>query len=796
MRSRGTVSTSRVEWGSARAPSSATKRAKPAAKTHMRSTAGDPSERVPADVTNEPEHAAPASSAEDLATRDAQLAAIFESMADAVIFYDRTGRFVKANPAFHRLLGLEARPDYTSPPLAERGHLLNPHDEHGAPLPEEQWLPFRVLRGEVLTGTNAVDFMIRPFGGHDVLLNGSGSPVRDAAGNVVGCVLILRDVTERRQQERQAREAAREAEARAGQLEAILETMADGVLVIDREGRILQTNAADTQILRFDRRPGGTPRSLHERAQLVRVRDESGHSLPEEEWPTTHVLRGETLRGADAVDMLVQALDGRDLLLNVSGAPTHDPSGQVVGGVMILRDVTQRRRLERQTHEALTALLAMAETLVSDQPSLAHARRAPAVGLAQRLAELIRTVLRCERVTIVPIGPDDAVQETWATAGPIAAEEAQQWQMNWPRPDRRHLQDFLPPDIIARLQLHEVIPVDRRQPPFTRWPNPLDWRSMLLVPMSLGRQFVGTLTLDYGAEPHTFAADELALAGGVARLATLVLERERLLREREEARASALALEEANRRMDEFLGIATHELRTPVTSSGLTVGLAALRLASVLDQASAHGDELAGRLESIQELLVRADSSMERLSRLVSDLLDVSRIRAGRLEMRMTTCDLATVVREAVAEQQQIAPDRAILLHIPDTGAVSIVADADRIGQVVTNYLTNALKYAAADRPVGVRLRVRQAWAHVAVRDEGSGVPRAEQRRIWERFHRVAGTSVVSGTGIGLGLGLHICKTIIERHGGRVGLWSVPGKGSTFWFALPLAPAGVDDLAT
>jgi signal transduction histidine kinase len=114
------------------------------------------------------------------------------------------------------------------------------------------------------------------------------------------------------------------------------------------------------------------------------------------------------------------------------------------------------------------------------------------------------------------------------------------------------------------------------------------------------------------------------------------------------------------------------------------------------------------------------------------------------------------------------------------------MADPDRIGQVVTNYLTNALKYSIAAMPVDVHLTVEQGLARVAVRDRGPGLPLEEQQRLWQRFYRVAGINVRSGSGVGLGLGLYICRSIIERHYGEVGVQSAPGQGSTFWFTLPL----------
>jgi signal transduction histidine kinase len=270
------------------------------------------------------------------------------------------------------------------------------------------------------------------------------------------------------------------------------------------------------------------------------------------------------------------------------------------------------------------------------------------------------------------------------------------------------------------------------------------------------------------------------------------LEWERLLREREAARAQALALAqaEANRRMEELLGIAAHELKAPVTSSRLGVALAARRVSDLVDQVAARdttsGAQLAFELDAIHGLLTRAEEGLARLTRLMVDLLDVPRIRGAGSEPRLAPCNLASVVREAVEEQRRIAPARTIRLHPPDRGSVPVVADADRIGQVVTNYLTNALRYSPADRPVDVCVQARRDWARVAVRDEGPGLAHAERRRIWERFYRAAGGQVTGDAAAGLGLGLYICKTIIEQHRGRVGLRSAPGMGSTFWFALAL----------
>jgi signal transduction histidine kinase len=247
------------------------------------------------------------------------------------------------------------------------------------------------------------------------------------------------------------------------------------------------------------------------------------------------------------------------------------------------------------------------------------------------------------------------------------------------------------------------------------------------------------------------------------------------------------ALLEANRRMDEFLGIASHELRTPLASILLNVQLTRKRLIPVLAQReSREASEVFGRLRPTENLLERAERQIVVLNHLVEDLLDVSKIQAGKLEFRLERCDLIAIVQDAVTEQRAAHSGRLIPLILPPNPPCEVRGDIERLGQVVTNYLTNALKYSTRDKPVEVVLTAEEGRARLAVTDHGLGIPLSEQANIWHRFHRVPGVEVQTGSGVGLGLGLHICHTIIERHGGEVGVQSAPGEGATFWFTVPL----------
>lgn len=704
------------------------------------------------------------------------LRAITDNLGEGTYALDLDGRVTFMNPAAEKMLG------WTEAELRGKDMHETIHFQHadGTPFPREECPLLQVIRGGHAHQIDDDTFTRR---------DGSTFPVAYVSspiitgGVVAGAVLAFHDITAHKALDEALRRSEREAASRANQLQAVFDAVADPMIVYDIEGRVLQANTADAELFGRSGEPGDSLGTIAEKTRHFNYVDENGRPVAPELWPHARVLGGDVMRGASAEDAIFHAPNGHDVILNTSGAPIRDADGNIVGGVLIGRDVTQRRRLERQTREALTALMAMADALTSSDAHGSVGSQATAPDVAMRLAKLARAVMSCERVGVHVYDLETRLAQTLAVAG--LATEQQHLVGSSVRMDN-------PEETVRRLQAGEVVVIDLKQPPYDRWPNPLGSRSILLAPISVGGPILGDISVDYGAVEHHPTADEIAMARAIAKLAAQVIERDRLAFERETARANALAFAEATRRMDEFLSIAAHELKTPVTNGKLSVVLATDTVKSFIAQAEASENTrdapVADVLHPVYGMLERTGAHMERLSRLVVDLLDVSRIHAGKLDMRVAPCNLADIVREVVEEQRQLTPGRDIRLRLPGASGPtpSVLADEDRIRQVVANYLSNALKYSREAQPVQVQLRVRDDWARVSVRDEGQGVSAAEQRRVWERFYRVPGIQVLSGTGVGLGLGLHISRTIVEQHHGQVGLRSAEGKGATFWFALPL----------
>lgn len=229
---------------------------------------------------------------------------------------------------------------------------------------------------------------------------------------------------------------------------------------------------------------------------------------------------------------------------------------------------------------------------------------------------------------------------------------------------------------------------------------------------------------------------------------------------------------ELERIKQEFLAMVSHDLRTPLTAISGTLSL--------------FTDGVFGQLPpQAVKSAETASNSVSRLIRLINDLLDVEKLEAGKLEIATETVAVDMLIERSLDAIEQFAARHNVTVDVEASG-LTVLADPDRIIQVLVNLLSNAVKYSAKGGQVEVTANTSDDQVRIAVCDHGRGIPEQFRRTIFERFTQVeiADAKVRGGTG----LGLPICRALIELHEGRIGVESEEGKGSTFWFTLPAAP--------
>jgi PAS domain S-box-containing protein len=224
-------------------------------------------------------------------------------------------------------------------------------------------------------------------------------------------------------------------------------------------------------------------------------------------------------------------------------------------------------------------------------------------------------------------------------------------------------------------------------------------------------------------------------------------------------------------RKDTFISMAGHELRTPLTALKMQIQLLRRRL------------EKQGQQQAVTTF-PKVEEPIRQLERLIGELLDVSKMQAGKLEYIQESVDLSALLHEVAETMQQIHTTHTIVVH--DMEHLTVVGDKDRLEQVVINLLSNAIKYSPDAKTVEIALSATPETATITVCDYGEGIPQEQREKIFERFYRVASSSSKKGMIPGLGMGLYIVEEIVKQHKGTIMVESTLGKGSTFRVTLPL----------
>ena len=461
--------------------------------------------------------------------------------------------------------------------------------------------------------------------------------------------------------------------------------------------------------------------------------------------------RGERIEHYDTVRV---RKDGRRIDVSISIAPLKDATGASIGASTIARDITGRRRAEETQRLLADASRAFAEASL-DLPAVLDI-------VARRVVEALGGTCLIRLVSA-----DGQWLEPAASYHPDPEARAFGEAMFAAAPER--VTEGLNGRVMQTGQPVLIPVVDQERfraaikPEYAAYLERFGTHSVLIVPLRVRGRLLGVLSAARETPGRPYTPEDQALLQELADRAALAVDNARLYQE----------AQEAIRARDQFLSIASHELRTPITS---LKGYAQLLLrAAARDRVDPA--RLARYLRSMDELV-------NHLNELTEDLLNVARLRTGQLALQPRPLDLAALVREVAARYQDHLEDGHHL--VVEAGAVPcpVVADARRLEQVLTNLLDNALKYSPDGGEIRVSLRREEDGNVLSVRDEGIGLPPGSDDAIFAPFER---TSSAEARQIpGLGLGLYISRSIVERHGGRIWAESAgENRGATVSFWLP-----------
>jgi PAS domain S-box-containing protein len=445
--------------------------------------------------------------------------------------------------------------------------------------------------------------------------------------------------------------------------------------------------------------------------------------------------------------------DGSRFWANVVITPLRDERGQLHGFGKVARDLTERKHQEEMKQFLDRATVTLAGSL-DPISTLEQAARIIVPELADWC--LIDLVDEGGRLTQVAVAHVDREKEDLARglARTLAAqpglEHGPLHVLGTGKPEVHP--DVGDADRAAKLLGTEHPELLRR----------LGLYSYMCLPIQFRGRTLGVLSLLRGSPPRRYGASDLAFAEELSRRIGLAVENARLYRE----------AQEAIRARDEFLQIASHELKTPLTPLQLQLD----SLGRMLEKAG-----VLKMNERLTSALTTAIRQTTRLSRLVESLLDVSRITVGRVALDVEPFDLADLIREVADRFRGEARKAGSSLDVRVDGPLLGQWDHLRVEQILSNVLSNAIKYGSG-KPIEVESRLGEGAVTVAVTDHGIGIEKHAMLRIFGRFERAVSVRNFGG----LGLGLFIARQLAEAHGGTILAQSEPGAGSTFTIVLPL----------
>jgi signal transduction histidine kinase len=539
-------------------------------------------------------------------------------------------------------------------------------------------------------------------------------------------------------------ESSRKVMLWASHLEAFFEGMSDGLTVYDQEGRLIYANTVARQTIVFPGWFDFLSLPLAARASSLHLLEETGTPLPQERWPLVRLLRGERIPGTQAEMVMLRTPDGRELLFSVSGSPLFGTGDHVIGALIISK-ASRKRQLHKQQLIASPAemLLELLKPVIDGLPC----------GVYIVQGEQARLVLA-----------NRAATEAWGTL----------WQPGQPLEEFFRSKDIkcfreegdpLPPEEQIALQA-------------VRQGGKIEPRHILIRYPDGGMHLLLTHALALDPWIFTTPSNEESTALHPSDSWAIVISQDiTALKEAEQLKLDIKAMKEADQIKDNFIATAAHELRSPLT--------ALMGYAEMLHQ-QATSNKSSDLAEWQIEALETITHDTMRIVGLTNDLLDVSRLQAGKLPLHCYNTNLVTLAHRVVTRLRDRTKRHTLIVESVDQ-PIAVCVDVQRIEQVVTNLVNNAIKYSpnGGEILLSIKEEAQSGMVILSVRDHGIGIPANQQAQIFSRFFRAT-----NGTRLGLegsGLGLYLSRELILLHSGQIWFESSEGLGSIFFISLPLA---------
>ena len=646
--------------------------------------------------------------------KQATLSAIVESSDDAIISKNLNGIITSWNRGAERIFG------YTeAEAIGQHITILIPEDRLG----EEQNIIANIRKGNRV---NHIDTIRLDRNGRKIPISVTVSPVKNAYGKIVGASKVARDISDRLQiVEKQA------------MLSAIVESSDDAIISKDLQGIIMSWNRGAEQLFGYTE------------AEIV------GKSIttliPKERLSEENVIL-DRIRNGKKVDHFETERchkDGRKFPVSITVSPIRDAKGVVIGASKVARDISMQVR----SQEALEKYISNLETLNTVGKSISE--NLDVQGILQRVTDATTKLTGAAFGAFFynTIGEKEESFKLFTLSG--ASREVME-QLGMPRHTKMFIPTFVDKkvvriDDIRKFESHGL------NTPYNGMPKGhFEVVSYLAVPVvAKSGMVIGGLLYGH-PEPNVFTAEAELMVVNIAAQAAVSLDNSRLFEQ----------VKSFSDKKDEFIALASHELKTPLTT-----------IKGYLQVLARKENDHMSRL-----FLDKSLYQVEKLNSLIEDLLNMSRIEAGRLDFNLEVFDMRSLLEEILETFSYSATSHEVIANL-GCEPVYIKGDKQRIEQAVLNLLTNAIKYSPKADKVYLSLRVEGNNLTVSVKDEGMGLTREQRNQLFTRFYRAENTKGISG----LGLGLYLTKQIIDRHKGVIQVSSEYGKGSEFFFSLPIS---------